>query len=165
MRFNHYISFFQCVSSDQKTMNIFLKSTLKPICNIINCSNSILKLEDMQKKFSTQLDRATATFSKLYNSQYPSPIKRKRNSQIPVLSNTLKPDYSNKTTNSPSKIPKSTKRSSSLSSPLSQKPLGRYNSTHTEDKNNGSNIRPNLHHRKSETLKSRQIKNFNHFTS
>lgn len=147
---SNYLPFFQCVSNDQKTMNIFLKSAIKPICNIINCVDSILNLEEIQKKFFTQLNHSTATFVKIYNTQYPPTKKMQKNSQIPVLSNSLKLDHSTKQANSTSKIPKSKKRSSSLSSPLSQKPLGRYNSNHAQNKNDGSNIKP-LRHRKSET--------------
>lgn len=148
---SNYLPFFQCVSNDQKTMNIFLKSAIKPICDIINCIDSVLNLEKIQKDFSTQLNHATATFVKIYNSQYPSSKKAAQNSQIPILSNSLKVEHSTKQPSGASKIPKIKKRSTSLSSPLSQKPLVRYNSTHMQPKNDGSNIKPTLRHRKSET--------------
>lgn len=144
---SNYLPFFQCISSDQKTINFFIKSALKPINNIINCSNSILNLEEIQQNFITQINHTTAIFVKIYNSKYPSLKKNQRNSHIPILSNSLKQENS---TSSTSKIPKSKKRSNSLSSPLSQKTLGRYNANHIEKKNEGSNIKPNLRRRKSE---------------
>ena len=61
---NNYISFFQNATHDLPSMNKLLKTAKKPIQNIILCSQSIMKLDEIQNMFLTQMDQTTELFEK-----------------------------------------------------------------------------------------------------